>query len=306
MILTSVIEQKTQRPAGTAIALLDGWIKEKVPVDAYLWFRQQCQGIAEEPQDHQLVKAMGMAARKLGKADLHLDANGLEQATLLRAGFDPSLWSVDLAARVAFILAGYHGDDAAFARRLDMLADQAEINELIALYSGFALYPASREIEHRGREAIRSSMRPVFEALAHRNPYPCDEFDEPAWNQMVVKTFFLDSPLWPVQGLEQRNNPALAGILIDLAHERWAAGRVVSPELWRCVTPYAGGQGVLALLHTLTAGTENEKLAIAKSLPPVGSLACLPVRARCEELGLIAPANALSWQALYERNTIST
>ena len=82
-------------------------------------------------------------------------------------------------------------------------------------------------------------MRPIFEAVAHASPYPAEHFSEAMWNQMVVKALFIGSTLAPIQGLDQRRNADLARMLVDYAHERWAAARGVSPELWRCVGPFA-------------------------------------------------------------------
>jgi hypothetical protein len=59
-------------------------------------------------------------------------------------------------------------------------------------------------------------MKPVFEAVAHRNPYPQETFAEDAWNQMVVKAFFIGSTLWSIQGLDERANPRLARMLVGL------------------------------------------------------------------------------------------
>ncbi|MFZ6765674.1 EboA domain-containing protein [Undibacterium sp. Di26W] len=285
-----------------ALAQLDAWIASRSTPESLLWFRQQCQQISTAKQERDVYRAMGMAARKMGKADLNLDSDELAAANQLRPGFDPSGWSLDIATRVAFLLVSYAGDEAQFANQLDRIADSAEINELIALYCGFPLYPAAMAVEHRAREAIRSSMRPIFEAMAHRNPYPMEAFDEAAWNQMVVKCFFLDSPLWPLQGLEQRNNPALAVILLDLVHERWAAGRPISPELWRCVTPYAAYAayaniaGKSDVLRVLERGRDIERLAIAKSLPEHDN----SLRVICEQQQLITRAAHISWQQLLD------
>jgi hypothetical protein len=113
----------------------------------------------------------------------------------------------------------------------------------------------------------------VFESVAHKNPYPGETFTEEAWNQMVVKAFFIGSSLWPIQGLDQRGNPRLARMLVGLAQERWSADRPVSCELWRCVAPYADSEGVAALTHAWEIGDEKDHLAIVLALRQLTDLA---------------------------------
>jgi hypothetical protein len=285
-------------PVAARIAMIDHWLRRRVGAEGHLWFRGQVLEIGQEAGERALSRALGWAPRKLGKADLALSSDELAQAQALRPGLDPSLWSIDQAARIAFVLACFNGDDIGFARRLDAVADSAEINEAISLYRGFALYPAAGMIEYRAREAVRSAIRPVFEAIAHRNPYPVEQFDTDAWNQMIVKTFFVDSPLWPVQGIERRANRALAVILLDLAQERLAAGRPVSPELWRCVAPCAGADGYAAMQRVLATGADPERLAVALSLARVEGSDAELLRAECRRQGLAERAARVSWSML--------
>ena len=66
-------------------------------------------------------------------------------------------------------------------------------------------------------------MRPVFEAVAHPNPYPSERFSETQWNHLVLKALFIGTTLAPIQGLDQRRNADLARMLIDYAQN---AGRL--------------------------------------------------------------------------------
>jgi hypothetical protein len=109
-------------------------------------------------------------------------------------------------------------------------------------------------------------MRAVFEAVAHRNPYPAERFPEATWNQMVLKALFVGSALAPIQGLEERQNPTLARMLCDYAHERWAAGRPVSPDLWRCVGRFADDAALADLGRVLAQGNPRERGAAALAL----------------------------------------
>jgi hypothetical protein len=248
------------------LKLADGWISQKADDRGIAWFRGALRDVAHAASERALGIAIGLAPRRLGKADLALPAAELVRADVLRPGLDLGDWSVDQLARVALMAATHSGDDAAFASRFDGFCATAEINELIALCRGLPLYPGPALIEPRAREAVRSGMKPVFEAVAHRNPYPRETFAEEAWNQMVVKAFFMGSTLWPIQGLDARANPRLARMLVGLAQERWAAQRPVSGEVWRCVAPHADGEGIAALTHGWTTGNDKERLAIALAL----------------------------------------
>jgi hypothetical protein len=242
------------------------WVAQKTDDRGIAWFRGALRDVTHAANQRALGVAIGLVPRRLGKADLALAAAELARADALRPGLDLCDWSVDQLARVALMAASHCGDDAAFASRFDGFCATAEINELIALCRGLPVYPAPALIEPRAREAVRSGMKPVFEAVAHRNPYPHEIFAEEAWNQMVVKAFFMGSTLWPIQGLDQRANPRLARMLVGLAQERWAAQRPVSGEVWRCVAPHADGEGITALAHGWTTGNDKERLAIALAL----------------------------------------
>ena len=248
-----------------AIELLSAWLKTRLPTDAFTWFDNELRGLQTQPEQARWFKALGMAPRKLGKADLQPTQSELQAAEALRQGLDPTEWSVDQTARIAFTLAFYQGDEAGFVQQVAMLIDTSEINELLAIFRGFALFPHPEALEPKAREAIRSTMRPVYEAMSHRNPYPFDFFDEAAWNQMIVKAFFLDSSIWQIQGVDERYNADLSVILILLVQERWAAGRFIAPEIWRCAVPHANAEGVAVILQALAGkALEYELQVIAK------------------------------------------
>jgi hypothetical protein len=246
--------------------LAEEWIAQKTDDRGIAWFRGALRDVTHAASERALSVAIGLVPRRLGKADLSLAAAELARANALRPGLDLGDWSVDQLARVALMAATHSGDEAVFASRFDSFCATAEINELIALCRGLPLYPGPALIEPRAREAVRSGMKPVFEAVAHRNPYPRETFSEDAWNQMVVKAFFIGSTLWPIQGLDERANPRLARMLVGLAQERWAAQRPVSGEVWRCVAPHADGECAAALTHGWSTGNDRERLAIALAL----------------------------------------
>jgi hypothetical protein len=278
------------------LALADLWISRSADDRGMAWFRGVLDEVSRASNDRALGVAIGLAPRRLGKAGLSLRADDLAGATALRNGLDPAGWSVDQLARIALMLASYR-DDVSFAERLDRFCTTAEVNELIALYRGLAVYPAAALIEPRAREAVRSGMKPVFEAIAHCNPYPGEVFAEPDWNQMVVKAIFIESSLWPIQGLDRRGNPDLARMLVALAQERHAAGRPISPEIWRCIVPHADREGMAALIRAWEEGAENDRVAIALALKAAPSAAAgLPFSDQLHEVQATLDAGNIGWR----------
>jgi hypothetical protein len=280
------------------LELADAWVSRATDDRGAAWFRGAIEENTCATNDRALGMAIGLAPRRLGKADLMLGADDLARATALRQGLDPRGWTVDQLARIAFMIASYRADTS-FAERLDRFCATAEINELIALCLGLPVYPAATLIEPRAREAIRSGMKPVFEAVAHHNPYPCELFAEADWNQMVVKAVFIESSLWPIQGLDQRGNPRLAHMLVALATERGEANRPINREVWRCVTPYINAEAVAIMARAWDVGAEKDRFAIALALKAApGAAAGLPFKCELPEIEEAIEAGDVQWHKL--------
>ncbi len=218
------------------LELLRGWVLRQAG-DQAGWFGETLDALAAGAAERELHIVLGLAPRRLGKADLALTPADEADAEAAHPGWQPRRWSIDGAARVAALLA-YRGQRP-FAETFKDLRRTSDVAEMIALYRGLPLYPEPESLAFEAGEGLRSNIRAVFEAIAHNNPYPRDQFDEHRWNHMVLKALFIDSELAPIIGLDQRANPELARILIDYARERWAAGRPVTEEFWRPVRPFA-------------------------------------------------------------------
>jgi hypothetical protein len=278
--------------------LLENWVVKRCPPPASKWFAEQLELLRSNPSEKSLYLALGYATRKLGKDDLKLNADDLATANKARTGWDPSDWSVDQAARLAFILASYNADAVRFRDRLEQLFRTADVGELITFYRGLPLYPEPQLHIARAREGARSGMQPIFEAVAHRNPYPAEQFDENSWNHMVLKALFIGSTLAPIQGLDRRANPSLMRMLCDYAHERWAAGRPVAPELWRCVGPHADAAALDDLARVLKTGDAQERNAAALALHAAASPAAKRLLETVPALAAEIKSGQLTWAKL--------
>ena len=247
----------------TPAELLDAWLRARLDAGARDWLDAACHRTSEKGAGPDFYVAFGTARRKTSTADLAPSSDELARASAARRGFRPALWSIDQTARARLLLALPPQNEQDLTRTLDRLCEDADLGELVALYQSLPLLPHPAAHRARAAEGVRTNMKPVFESIALRNLYPSEELDEAAWNQLVVKCFFVGSPLHLVEGLDARVNVALGHILVDLARERWAAGRPVSPELWRCVSPVANGADLAALERALDTGSDLIRAAVA-------------------------------------------
>jgi hypothetical protein len=220
----------SQAEPAAIIALLRGWLARAVTPDAMAWLDAEIGRQAAGTDERRLGLALGLIGRKIGRTDLALTADDIAAARRLRANWQPETWGSDEAARVAVLLATHNGADEAFGARVDRLCTTADVTEHIAYLKGFAVFPAAKQLHGRAREGVRSSIAPIFEAIACRNPYPFDHFHHAAWNQMVVKCVFTGASIETVVGLRERRNPELLPMLRDFIAERHAAGRSL-PEV---------------------------------------------------------------------------
>jgi hypothetical protein len=94
------------------------------------------------------------------------------------------------------------------------------------------LPPADWAIEI-GADACRSSVQPIFEAVACENAFPVWRFPDLNFNQMVLKALFTDVRLARIVGLDARLTPELARMAAAYASERRAVGRSVPPDIHR-------------------------------------------------------------------------
>ncbi len=134
------------------------------------------------------------------------------------------------------------------------------------------------------------AARAVFEAICCDSPYPLDHFDDLAWRQAVIKALFVGAPLWRVQGLDQRLDPELARMALDLADERHAAGRRVSPELLLCLGDHGGARALAWIERLFADGDREQRRAAALAFGRAGQSDRLRVLRATEGDALVAEA----------------
>jgi hypothetical protein len=160
----------------------------------------------------------------------------------------------------------YPQEKVAWFAAMNQLFETADMYEHQALFAALPLMPFQEDLIPRAIDGLRTNISLVFDAIALNNPFPAKYFPEANWNQMVLKAIFMQRPLYRIQGLEGRRNLALAAIARDFAHERWAAGREVMPEIWRLVAPFVNEMYLEDLKKTLATGDDLQVKAALLTL----------------------------------------
>lgn len=285
----------------TPSEILQNWVLGQAGPEAGQWFAAQLDALAAAPDKKRFEITFGMIPRRLGRRDLELSEADLRAAVAARQGWNPSRWSIDTAARILLLVRYGARTDMSFAELFKDLHRTADLAEVLALYNGLPLFPEPETLVEMAVLGLRTNIRAEFQAIAHNNPYPAEQFDQNPWNNMVLKALFIGVMLEPIQGLDQRANPELARILHDYAHERWAADRAVSPELWRCIGPFATGALLQDFQKVADQGNETEKKAVALALRTTPALPeNAGLRAQLSMFDGVIASGALTWTAIAE------
>ena len=279
------------------VHLLRRWVQRQVLPETWTWLEGRLQSVASGAT-RDLFLGFGLVSRKVGKADLALTSADLDDAEEARPGWNPDKWTLDQAARTLLVLSLPAPEQTEYVATLDTLFAAAEMGEAVALYQALPLLPFPAAHRFRCTEGIRTNIASIFTAIAHRNPYPAEQLDESAWNQLVLKCFFMGVALDPIVGLDRRANSALRQMLVDLAHERRAAKRPVPLELWRCVGPCADEAAVRDLAQVLVEGTPVEQSAAALALSQSSLPSAFAALSQRPDLQQEIEAGAIRWNTI--------
>ncbi len=217
---------------------IKSWLESQLDEKGYNWLSETSDKFLDGVEDWEFFSSFSAVPQYTGKDELALSEEQQQKAGEMRSGWRPGRWRIDQLGRTLLLLCAADTDKSIFLDRLEKTFVSSDMGEAVALYQALPVLPYPEQLTDRGSEGLRSNMTSVFNAVALHNPYPAEYFDQGAWNQLVLKALFVGSSLYKIQGLDDRRNQKLAEMLVDYAHERWAADRTVSPELWRPVGPF--------------------------------------------------------------------
>lgn len=225
-------------PSVTIIEILKSKLYLVTPPEAMNWLGKKLSLMENDFTNREFFICFSGAFRFFSRDLVSFSKEELEVFKLQYNGWDPTGIKVFELARLIIFLHIPQTDLTQYVTVVKKLLSTADMGELVTLFKALIVYPFAEEYRNFVADGIRTNIKNVFEAIALDNPYPAKYLDEKQWNQMVLKSVFNGSPLYRIVGLDQRANAALSQQLSDYAHERWAAGRMVNPELWRAAAPF--------------------------------------------------------------------
>jgi hypothetical protein len=240
--------------------LMSEVIQQNIASDTWQWLQG---GTGSFYSTIQFTAAFAIIPRKCGRSRIKLTEEQQFQTCTLRSNFYINHWTTDRLCRVWLLM---HVDASVQSRNIQTIENfflAPEMTELVALYSSLPLLAYPESWRTRCVEGIRSNIGDVLEAIMCRNPYPSEQLNEQAWNQLVLKAFFTEKPINQIIGLDERANRQLANTLADYADERFAAGRPVNPLLWRCVAKFMDEQIFQNIKRTFNSENAVERQAAA-------------------------------------------
>ena len=227
------------------------------------WFQQKLNTVRTNNSSNAFYLAFASVHRFISKDVLNFSSSELAELNSIYPSFNKTNWSKDEFCRLTLVLSLPIETNTTY---LEKLFQTADLRELVILYKSLYLLDNASKFEKRVAEGVRTNMLNVFDAIALNNPFASKYMEEDSWNQMVLKSIFMQRPIYQILGIQERNNHKLAAILSDYAHERWAASRVITPELWRMMSGFVNDQFFADLKRVIETDSEIAQAAAIKAI----------------------------------------
>lgn len=238
-------------------------LQKNLTPEAWKWLQTEGESARTKADITRFNIAFVAMPRKTGKNSIRLSPEEETELRSLRGGLNVNGWTVDRFSRVWLLVQLKPEDKEKYIAAIENLFMNAEMGELVALYSSLPLLPYADAWSGRCAEGIRSNIGQVLDSIICNNPYPAEQLDEAAWNQLVLKAIFTEKPMLEITGLRARRNQRLAHSLLDYAHERWAAHRELNPLVWICVGPFIDSGNFSDIQRVFQSEDPAEREAVA-------------------------------------------
>lgn len=286
--------------ANSLNAKLANCISRHVSSETLTWLEEKASVIRTNENIQGFRVAFTATTRKTGKEPIDLSQAEITEIQHIRPSLEVQYWAIDQLCRVWLLMQLDATDQNKYVHAIESMFPTAELSEQVALYSSLPVLAYPEKWRGRCAEGIRSNISAVLEAIVCNNPYPSENLDEQAWNQLVLKAFFTEKKIHQIVNLDARTNQNLAYTLSDYAHERWAAHRPVHPLLWRCVGKFINENIFPDILRIAFSEQSTEREAAALACAQSTYIPALELVAKNKELQTIVKSG-MTWEDLVKK-----
>jgi hypothetical protein len=227
---------------------------------ALAWFEDQ---LAQLHTSKDFYLAFGRVNNRIQKLPISVSHKTRALIQAIEPCFNPESWRLDQLCRLALLLSLPEEQNLEIITSLIATAD---IQEQVVIFRSLIFLQNSKCFTMTAIDGIRTNVVNVFDAIAMHNSFAYEYFNQDAWNQMVLKAFFMGRPVFKIRGLDNRKNQKLATMLYNFSKERRSANRPISPELWRLMDSFIDDGIVVDLKGTVENNQLENRLTAIKEL----------------------------------------
>tara|TARA_R110002049_G_scaffold309155_1_gene517693 strand:+ start:9039 stop:9893 length:855 start_codon:yes stop_codon:yes gene_type:complete len=226
--------------------------------EVVIWLKERIHHIIEEKSTKDLFLTYSLLASKVnGNDELLLPKKGSNVFTYLENHKAMPLQ----VSRVYLLVKVLEADTTYFTPKVSNIIQVADTKELETFLKYLILLPNPEDYTSTAVDALRTNIVTVFDAIALNNPYPTQYFNDQQWNQMYLKTAFMERDISMIMDIDDRANKELARIISDYAHERWAASREIEPYFWRPVSKFLDSTLLKDMEKLFKSSNKKENMA---------------------------------------------
>lgn len=250
----------------STLSMINDFLGARLDAKALSFVKDTQAEIVAGIPDARFSVLVSLASRYIPRVPLAPSATEIQAAAQIVTGWNPQAWSMLETVRVSFVLSRTDLLASDFGDKFNAWFTYADEGEACAYYRCLSLLPEPKRFVWRAAEGCRTNMRTVFMAVSCDSSYPYQCFEDVAWNQMVVKALFTETPLARIYGLDQRLSSTLAVMVLDYIDERRSAGRSVPTDAWLCLGDHYDERVEQSLALALDSGQISARAAALLAL----------------------------------------
>ncbi len=269
-------------------------LQKNVAVESNKWLMDKITGICADKSTKQLYLTYSLIGSKI-VANQRIEIPG---ESALNEYLSMQGTTCTQIARIYLLIRVLNFDHQFFSPKVANIIQVADTGELETFLKFLILLPRPEDYVATAVDALRTNISTVFNAIAYHNPYPARFFNEQQWNQMYLKTAFMQGDLSALAQIDKRANAELARIIADYAHERWAASRDIDPYFWRPVSRFLDEALLEDMKRLLSSENSKENAAGALCCFYSGNPSAKALLDDYQDLTIQIEEKKLSWNTL--------